>query len=44
MIEKDDVECAFERSWSIDDEDITVDVIDNKIKLSGVAQSLYQKE
>ena len=43
-IEQSAVECAIERSWSIDDEDIKVNVAGNMVKLTGSVHSLYQKE
>lgn len=43
-IEKKDIEDALKRNWSIDDEDIDVDVADHKVTLTGVVDSWYQKD
>lgn len=43
-IEKKDIEDALKRNWSIDDEDIDVDVTDHKVTLTGVVDSWYQKD
>lgn len=39
-----DLERALERNWSIDDKKITVAVDGNKVTLSGIVNSLYQKD
>lgn len=46
---KDDVEAsaiekAFQRSWSINDNDINVKVLRNNVKLTGSVKSLYQRD
>ena len=43
-IEKKDIEKAMERNWSLDDQDITVNVSGTKVTLTGTVNSLYQKE
>lgn len=43
-IEKEDVEKAIARSWSIDDSDINVSVSGTTVTLSGTVSSWYQKE
>lgn len=43
-IEQKDIEDAIRRSWSIDDNDIQVDVSGRKVTLSGTVTSWYQKE
>jgi osmotically-inducible protein OsmY len=43
-IEKKDIESAFERSWSINAEDIKVKVTGNRVTLSGMVNSWYEKE
>jgi osmotically-inducible protein OsmY len=43
-VEKSAVECALERSWSIDDQDVDVSVTGNRVKLTGTVHSLYQKD
>jgi len=43
-IEKSAVESALARSWSINDHDVKVNVAGNKVKLTGIVHSLYQKE
>jgi osmotically-inducible protein OsmY len=43
-IEKKDIECAFDRNWSMDDNEINVKVSGNKVTLTGMAHSLYQKD
>jgi len=42
-IEKKDIESAFRRNWSLDEEDVTVKVSDHKVTLSGTVDSWYQK-
>ena len=43
-IEKKDVEAAIGRSWSVDDSDINVSVLDTTVTLTGTVNSWYQKE
>jgi len=43
-IEKKHVEAALRRNWSIDCDKINVRVLGNMITLSGVVNSIYQKE
>lgn len=43
-IEEHAVEDALNRNWSINANDIKVDVKMNKVKLTGLVKSLYQKE
>jgi len=43
-IEKEAVEKALKRSWSIKEHDVKVGVDHNKVKLTGLVHSLYQKE
>lgn len=43
-VEKESIESALYRNWSIDDKDIDVKVVDNKVTLSGVVDSWYQKD
>ena len=43
-IEKKDIEDALRRNWSIDDEDIDVDVSEHNVTLSGTVNSWYQKD
>ncbi len=43
-IEKEDVEEAIGRSWSVDDSDINVSVSGTTVTLSGTVDSWYQKE
>ena len=42
-IEKEAIEFALERNWSIDDDDIDVKVSGNNVTLNGTVESLYQK-
>ena len=44
QIEKEDIEKALTRNWSIDDHAIEVSVSGNKVQLKGKVLSLYQKE
>lgn len=44
MVEKQDIEEALLRNWSIDGEEINVKVVDHKVTLSGVVDSWYQKD
>jgi osmotically-inducible protein OsmY len=43
-VEKKDIECAFNRHWSMDDNEIHVEVAGNKVTLTGMVTSLYQKD
>ncbi len=43
-IEKQDVEDAIHRNWSVDDSDINVSVSGTTVTLSGTVDSWYQKE
>jgi VCBS repeat-containing protein len=43
-IEKGAIECALDRSWSLDDQDIDVEVKNHNVTLTGVVDSIYQKE
>ncbi len=43
-IEKKDIEDALKRSWAVNDKDIDVAVEDHKVTLTGVVESVYQKE
>lgn len=43
-IEKKDIESAFQRSWSINAEDIRVKVAGNRVTLYGLVNSWYEKE
>ena len=43
-IEKRGIEHALARNWSIDNEDIQVDVTGNRVTLNGTVDSLYQKD
>ncbi len=42
-IEKDLIVEAIERDWSINDDEISVTVLDKKVILTGLVHSLYQK-
>ena len=42
-IEKDLIVEAIERDWSINDDEISVTVLDKKVILTGLVRSLYQK-
>lgn len=44
MIEKEDIELALKRNWSIYDNDITVNVSGHKATLTGTVDSWYQKD
>ena len=39
-----DIERALARNWSIDDQDIEVAVLGNRVTLNGTVDSLYQKD
>ncbi len=43
-IERDKIECALARNWSIHFRDIKVRVSGNKVTLSGIVSSLFDKE
>ena len=43
-IEKAEIENALDNSWSVNDEDIKVKVVDDKVTLSGMVKSNEQKE
>lgn len=43
-IERKSIESALERNWSIDDDDIDVQVEGNKVTLTGTVESIYQKD
>lgn len=43
-VEKDNIVDALERNWSIDGADIKVNVTGNRVTLSGLVSSLYQKD
>jgi osmotically-inducible protein OsmY len=43
-VEKADIEDALLRSWSIDDDDIDVKVSGNRVTLTGMVESIYQKD
>lgn len=43
-IEKKAVEHALSRDWSINSKDVKVEVNENKVKLTGLVRSLYQKD
>ena len=43
-IRKEDIADAIDRNWSIDDQNIRVEVAGNKVTLSGSVDSVYQKE
>lgn len=44
QVEKRDIECALERNWSINDDEIKVNVSGNKVTLNGTVDSFYQKD
>jgi osmotically-inducible protein OsmY len=43
-VEKEDVENAFKRNWTLENKNIFVSVSDNKVTLSGTVHSWYQKD
>jgi osmotically-inducible protein OsmY len=43
-IEKRNIESAFDRNWVMDDNEINVEVSGNKVTLTGMVESLYQKD
>jgi osmotically-inducible protein OsmY len=43
-VEKKSIESALKRSWSINDKDITVKVLDHNVTLTGTVNSWYQKD
>jgi osmotically-inducible protein OsmY len=44
QLEKGDIEKALRRNWSIDHEDIEVEVSGHKVTLTGTVDSVYQKD
>lgn len=44
ILEKSAVESALTRNWSINAKDVKVEVNENKVKLTGLVHSIYQKE
>jgi osmotically-inducible protein OsmY len=44
FLEKKEVENALKRNWSINSVNVKVEVDHNKVKLSGLVDSIYQKE
>jgi osmotically-inducible protein OsmY len=43
-VEKEDIEKAFNRNWSLEDKHILISVSENKVKLNGTVHSWYQKD
>jgi osmotically-inducible protein OsmY len=43
-VEKDAIENALGRNWSINDEDIEVKVLDHKVTLNGTVDSWYERD
>jgi osmotically-inducible protein OsmY len=43
-VEQKDIEQAIARNWAMNDQEILVAVVTNKVTLSGIAHSFYQKE
>jgi osmotically-inducible protein OsmY len=43
-IEKNAIERAINRNWSLAEQDIEIKVTENRVKLSGIVHSWYQKE
>ena len=43
-IEKKDIECAFDRNWSMDDNEIHIKVSGNRVTLTGMVNSIYQRD
>ena len=43
-VEKKDLEYALKRNWSINANDVKVEVNQNKVKLTGLVHSMYQKD
>lgn len=43
-IEKREIESALERNWTLDNDNVEVDVSGTKVRLTGTIRSLYQKE
>lgn len=43
-VEKTDIENALTRNWTLDDKNIRVEVIENKVVLKGSVNSWYQKD
>jgi len=44
IVELDDITRALQRNWSIEDKKISVAVVGNTVTLSGIVNSLYQKD
>jgi osmotically-inducible protein OsmY len=44
VIEKTEIERAFDRNWSLDSRDITIEVKGNHVTLTGTVDSPFQKE
>lgn len=44
VAEKEAVEFALKRDWSINSKDVKVEVNENNVKLTGLVHSLYQKD
>jgi osmotically-inducible protein OsmY len=43
-VEKEEIEKALQRNWALKSDDIYVDVNNNKVKLTGLVDSFYEKE
>ena len=43
-VEKEDVENALKRNWTLENKNIRVSVVDNKVTLNGTVHSWYQKD
>jgi osmotically-inducible protein OsmY len=43
-VEKEDIEQALKRNWSLVNKDIVIQVSDNKVTLTGIVHSWYQKD
>lgn len=43
-VEKEDVENAFKRDWTLENKNILVSVLDNKVTLNGTVDSWFQKD
>ncbi|MEI6754840.1 MAG: BON domain-containing protein [Paludibacter sp.] len=44
LVEKEDVENALKRNWTLENKNIRVSVTDNKVTLNGTVHSWYQKD
>jgi len=44
IVEEKDIKAAFARNWSMADNEIHVTVVNNKVTLVGMVNSLYQKD